>query len=108
MPFIQLTELKEHEIIPGYRAVFIHTDQMTLAYWDVAPDAEMPVHSHPHEQVANVLEGEFELELDGDRRVLRPGSAARIPPNAPHGGRARTACRLLDVFYPVREDYQFE
>jgi quercetin dioxygenase-like cupin family protein len=46
--------------------------------------------------------------LEGERRVLRPGMAARIPPNAQHGGRAKTACRLLDVFHPVREDYQFK
>ena len=28
-----------------------------------------------------------------------------IPSNATHSGRAITACRILDVFYPLREDY---
>jgi quercetin dioxygenase-like cupin family protein len=108
MPFIQLDDLKEREIIPGFRAVFVHTDSMTLAYWTVQSGAEMPIHSHPHEQVANVLEGEFELELEGERKLLSPGMAALIPSNAPHGGRAVTDCRLLDIFHPIREEYQFD
>jgi quercetin dioxygenase-like cupin family protein len=66
----------------------------------------MPEHSHPHDQVANVVEGKFELTLAGEPRVLEQGSAAIIPPNTPHSGKAITQCRLIDVFYPVREDYR--
>ena len=66
----------------------------------------MPEHAHPHEQVSHVIEGEFELTIDGVKSVLRPGVVAVIPSNAKHSGTARTDCTIIDAFYPVREDYR--
>jgi quercetin dioxygenase-like cupin family protein len=105
MVFKNLDQIGEKEIVPGYRARFIHSENITLAYWEVDPGAKLPEHSHPHEQIANVLEGQFELTVDGETRVLEPGMVAVIPSQVPHGGKAITACRLLDVFHPLREDY---
>ena len=106
MVFQNLEQVEEKEIVAGYRARFVHSQNITLAYWEVDPGAELPEHSHPHEQIANVLEGRFELTVDGESRVLEPGMVAVIPSQIPHGGKAITACRLLDAFYPVREDYR--
>jgi quercetin dioxygenase-like cupin family protein len=55
-----------------------------------------------------VVEGEFELILDGETEVLKPGRVALIPARAPHSGRAVTDCTILDVFSPMREEYQHE
>lgn len=104
--FLNLESLVEHEPIPGYRGRFVHSEGMTIAYWEIEAGAPLPTHSHVHEQVANVISGEFELTVDGETRVLGPGSVAVIPGNVVHSGRAITACRLMDVFCPVREDYQ--
>ncbi len=106
MVFHNLDDIQEREIVPGYRARFVHSDNMTLAYWDVDPGAVLPEHSHPHEQIANVLEGEFELTVNGETRLLAPGQVAVIPGNVPHSGRAISACRLLDAFYPPRDEYR--
>jgi quercetin dioxygenase-like cupin family protein len=103
--FVDLANLEVKEPVPGYKAVFVHSDNMTLAYWDIEEGAEMPEHSHPHEQVANVIAGKFELVLAGEKRIIGQGSAAIIPPNMLHSGTAVTHCRLIDVFHPVREDY---
>ncbi|HEX2533482.1 MAG TPA: cupin domain-containing protein [Chitinophagaceae bacterium] len=108
MPFYKIHELPQREVIPGYTARTVHTGQLTLVYWLVTEGARMPVHQHPHEQVAHVLEGTFELQVGDELRVLEPGVIAVIPPHIPHGGKALTACSLLDVFYPEREDYKFE
>lgn len=105
MIFYNLEEITPREIVPGYRAKFIHTDHLTLAYWEVDRGAELPEHSHSQEQVANVLEGQFELTVDGKTRILEPGKAAVIAGGVLHSGRAITPCRLLDVFHPLREDY---
>jgi quercetin dioxygenase-like cupin family protein len=104
--FVDLANLEVKEPIPGYKAVFVHSDNMTLAYWDIEEGAEMPEHSHPHEQVANVIDGKFEFNLAGEKRIMDQGSAAIIPPNVLHSGKAVTRCRLIDVFHPVREDYR--
>ncbi|MFA4836989.1 MAG: cupin domain-containing protein [Dehalococcoidia bacterium] len=106
MAFLELNHLEKREIIPGYKVCFVHSENMTFAYWDIEPDAILPDHSHPHEQVANVLEGRFELTVDGEKRVLGPRDVAIIPPNASHSGKAVTKCRIIDVFYPIREDYR--
>ena len=54
-----------------------------------------------------MLEGEFDLVVDGTPHRLKPGDVLAIPGNAPHSGRAITRCRILDVFWPIREDYRF-
>lgn len=107
MPFININQLNEKEVIPGYTGRAIHTGTMTYMYWTVAEGAVIPQHSHLHEQVANVLSGQFELTVNGETQLLEPGTVAVIPPNIPHGGRAITPCQLLDVFLPEREDYKF-
>ena len=107
MAFIDIASLNPKEVIEGYTAKAVHTGSMTFMYWTVKAGAVMPVHSHLHEQVANVLSGMFELTVDGETKLLKPGVVAVIPPQVPHGGRAITACDLLDVFLPERDDYKF-
>ncbi|MHC4598813.1 MAG: cupin domain-containing protein [Planctomycetota bacterium] len=106
MPFIDLSKQEEKEPVPGYRVVFVHSERMTLAYWTVAEGAVMPKHAHPHEQVASVIDGRFELTVAGETKVLEPGAVAVIPPDTPHAGKALTLCRLIDAFQPVREDFR--
>lgn len=106
MSFIDLKEISEREQIPGYMVRFVHSERMTLAYWEIAEGAPLPQHSHPHEQIANVIEGRFELTISGNTQVLEPGHVAVIPPNAMHSGLALTRCRIIDAFCPVREDYR--
>ena len=106
MAFVSLDELEAVEPVPGYVATFVHTKQMTLANWRITAGSSFPEHSHPHEQIMMVLEGEFELTVAGESELVRPGVVAVIPADAKHSGRAVTDCIAIDVFYPVREDYR--
>jgi quercetin dioxygenase-like cupin family protein len=106
MDFIRLSDKTEREIVPGYHGRFVHSAHMTLIYWSVDAGAALPEHAHPHEQVANMLDGEFEMHVAGETKILKPGDVVVIPSNVPHSGKAISACRLLDVFYPVREEYR--
>ncbi|MEP6710917.1 MAG: cupin domain-containing protein [Ferruginibacter sp.] len=106
MPKIDLSTITPKEIVPGYPARFVHTQNMTLAYLEVKAGAVLKEHSHPNEQVSHVLEGTFQLTLAGEPIVFEEGTIIVIPSNVPHSGLAITDCKLMDVFSPAREDYK--
>jgi quercetin dioxygenase-like cupin family protein len=83
----------------------MHSGRMTFVYWNIAKDAPLPKHSHEHEQVVHMLEGEFELVVRGTPHRLQKGDVFAIPSNAEHSGIALTDCKIMDAFCPVREDY---
>jgi quercetin dioxygenase-like cupin family protein len=104
--WVELDGHPVREVFPGFKGRFIHSAHMTFVHWTIEAAAVFPRHAHPHEQVVNMIEGEFELTVDGETRVLGPRGVAIIPANAMHSGKALTRCRILDVFYPIREDYR--
>jgi len=106
MPLFTLETLPVREIFPGLRARIIHTDRVSHSWVDIDEGATFPEHQHPHEQIVNVLEGDLELTVAGERYLLSSGRVFVIPPDTPHAGRALTACRVLDTFAPVREEYR--
>ncbi len=106
---MQITTLKDlgtRELFPGYRARLVHSGRMTFSYVDVDAGASFAEHDHPHEQVIHLLDGEFELTIDGETRRMTTGEVAIVPPSARHRGTALTPCRILDAFAPPREDYR--
>lgn len=106
MPFASLDDLDRTEEMPGFLGAFLHSENMTVANWSVEAGATFPEHAHPHEQISIVTEGEFELTIDGETDLLRPGRIAIIPSDTVHSGRAVTDCDIIDVFSPVREEYR--
>jgi len=106
MSIINLNAVKETEMVPGFWGKFAHSANVTLATWHVESGASLPPHAHPHEQVTTLLEGLFELTIAGEKHLLEPGMVAIVPSHVQHSGKALTACRILDVFYPLRSEYQ--
>jgi quercetin dioxygenase-like cupin family protein len=105
MTFVDLNNLKEYEFAKGVRARIINCDSMSISYVNLDAGAAMPEHNHINEQVVNVIEGELELTVNGEPRVLKPGVVEVLPPDVPHGAKALTECRVIDVFHPAREDW---
>jgi len=68
--------------------------------------AVVPEHSHEHEQISNIIEGRFQFTIDGETVVMKPGDTGVMSSNAVHSGKALTKCNIVDIFYPVREDYK--
>jgi len=104
MPFIVTSEIPSRDLFPGVHARLIHTDKLTLAYVTLDKGAIVPEHAHVHEQIINVLEGTFEMTLDGNKKIVTAGYVGIAPSNMKHSVKAITAGKILDVFSPVRED----
>jgi len=75
---IKRTDLQRHDLsIPG-REVF----QVLVEF---APGVVAPNHSHPGEEIVNVLDGVLVYELEGRPAVtLRAGEVLFIPAGTPH------------------------
>ncbi|WP_350287144.1 cupin domain-containing protein [uncultured Croceitalea sp.] len=103
---MNLSEIPSKEIMPGYHGKMVHANSMSWAFWTVEKGAEVPEHQHIHEQIMHVVEGTFEFTLNGATQTYSTGDVVVIPSNTPHAGKALTACKLMDVFSPVREEYK--
>jgi len=96
------------ELAPGVRMSPLFGEGAMLNLLDFEPGAVVPEHSHPHEQLGIVVEGELVLKIDGVEHRLAPGHAYQIPGGVPHAAWTEEGkrCRVLDVFCPVREEYR--
>jgi quercetin dioxygenase-like cupin family protein len=104
--FTSIQALRGKEIAKGVTIKPLAGEHVMLNYVELQPHSEVAKHSHPHEQLGLMIEGELDLWIGEERRSLRPGDTYVIPGGVPHG--ARTAggrALILDVFYPLREDY---
>lgn len=103
---IEINKLPQNEVKDGFMARFVHTENLTLGYWDVEEGAILPMHSHYNEQLTQVLEGKFEMTIGEQTQIYEMGQLVVIPPHVVHGGKAITKCKIFDIFCPVREDYK--
>ena len=104
--FQNLSDIKEKELVPGIYAKLIHMEGTSVAHVRIEKGAVLPEHHHPHEQVTNIIEGELEMTVGGEKHLCKPGDVIAIPSNVPHSAVSATGCRVIDVFQPVREDYK--
>ena len=63
------------------------------------------MHSHPHTQLTNVLEGEFEFTIGDEKKIVKKGDTLYKVPNIMHGCVCLKEGILLDTFTPYREDF---
>jgi quercetin dioxygenase-like cupin family protein len=73
----------------------------------VEPNIPTPPHSHPHEQMGIVLEGEGTLYIGDNSIHITKGTSFLIPPNLSHNFDATgdKPAVLMECFSPPREDY---
>jgi quercetin dioxygenase-like cupin family protein len=71
----------------------------------IEPGVVVGRHTHPGIESAYVMEGGFELPVQGQTtRMLKPGDAFQIPPETPHaGGAAGTAKTRVLITYVVQK-----
>jgi len=108
MYFCDLEERETREIAPGVRIRTFWGERMLISVVDLDPNAVVPEHNHEHEQCGTVISGEMALTIGGETRHLKPGDTYLIPSGVDHMARTGEGpARVLDVFSPVREAYQY-
>ncbi len=105
MTFIEGGSQPVHELAPGFTGKFASTETGNLGVirWEIRAGSQLPAHKHPEEQIANVVQGDFELTVGEETKLLHGGDTALIPSNVLHGGVAHTDCLVIDVFTPARQ-----
>ena len=104
--FVDKSDCSQHTIFPGVTISTAAGKEMMLSHVELEPNAEVELHSHPHEQVGMVVEGSARFFVGDEEQVLTPGKMYVIPGNVPHRVIAlEDGCTALDIFHPIREDY---
>ena len=103
MPFIATRELKTIERLPGWKGSYFDSNSMTFGHYVFDSGSSIHEHSHPNEEVWNVIEGQLEVTIDGIAQVAGPGFVAIVPPNTLHSVRAISGGRAIVVDTPRRD-----
>src|SRR5438874_752885 len=98
--FIETDALPVKEPREGWKGRFFHSESMSFAYYAVTAGSWVHEHRHENEEVWNIVEGTFEVTVDGEKRVVGPGGAAVVAPNVPHAVTALTDGRAIVVDHP--------
>jgi quercetin dioxygenase-like cupin family protein len=105
--FSRLADIPARAIFDGaIQGRYAHVNAMTIGEVSLNPNTVVPMHDHPHEQLTYVIEGRFQFTVGSETTVLEPGMVALIPGGVTHGGTTLTACKVIDIFSPIREDYR--
>jgi quercetin dioxygenase-like cupin family protein len=109
MGIVKQSEAAKQTITDGRTRFLAYTDRLMTAVIDFSdgPTSEPdPPHSHPHEQITYVAEGEIFFCTENEKHHLRKGDLFTVPGNVPHSVQLLTPkVRLVDTFTPVREDF---
>ena len=105
MPFVSVDRLKVVERLPGWKGRYFHSASMTFAHYEFTAASSIHEHSHPEEEVYEVIEGELEVTIDGKSQIAKPGVVAIVPANSRHSVRALSDGRLIVVDHPPRPDF---
>lgn len=104
--FANRDQCSHHDIFPGVQIHTLAGNQLMLSLVEFQAGAVVERHTHPHEQMGLLLEGELEFFVADEHHVARPGDMWRIPGGVPHKVIAGPRpAKALDVFHPLREDY---
>lgn len=105
--FVTFENVREFELVAGVTGRPLFGDHAMLNLITFEPDAVVPRHSHPHEQLGIVIRGELVLVVEEAEHQLGPLDGYAIPGGIEHSAHCGPdGALVLDVFCPVREDYR--
>ena len=87
------------------RRVLAYSEDMMCVENTFEEGAVGSLHSHPHTQITYVVSGEFEFEIEGEKKVVKAGDTMLKVDSVEHGCVCLKKGVLLDIFNPMRKDF---
>ena len=104
--FVKNDNISWEEVDTGVkRKIMAYDDKLMVVKVKFETGGIGTLHQHYHSQITHVESGEFEVQINGEKKALKAGDAFYIPPNIIHGAVCLEAGVLIDVFSPMREDF---
>ncbi len=98
MGFWNLQTLRLHEFRPGIRSELESGSNLTMAFMEISPNKEGAAHDHPFDQCGIVVEGEIEMSVGAEKKLLRPMETYFIPAGVNHHWKTSgSTAKILDV-----------
>jgi quercetin dioxygenase-like cupin family protein len=105
--FVRFDDVRSFELAAGVTGRPLFGENAMLNLIEFEPDATVPLHSHPHEQLGIVLRGTQVLVVDGVEHPIQPMEGYVLPGGVEHSAFCGPeGATVLDVFHPVRDDYR--
>ena len=82
--------------IEGY--VFDGIDGSQMAFWTYGEDAISEEHEHTYEEYIVVVQGQYNLTINGNVIALKPGDEYVIPKETIHSGKVFAGTRAIYAF----------
>lgn len=94
------------EMVEGVQlSTLVYGEKTLMGQFEIAKGAEVPLHSHPHEQTGFMVSGKLRFKVEDEILEVAVGDSWCIPGGAEHGVEALEDSVVIEVFAPVREDY---
>ena len=96
-------------LVPGARNRTFWGENILLSLVEIDANSEVPTHTHTHEQAGMLVEGELEMGVAGEVKLLKPGDMYIILGAVEHYAKCGyIAAVALDIFSPVREEFKYQ
>lgn len=94
-------------LAPGVTARIAAGEKLMFSLVALEPNAVVPTHAHPHEQMGMMVSGTMEFTIAGETRLLSGNELYLVPGGVPHAAKAGPGGAVaLDAFSPPREEYR--
>ena len=104
--FIENSNIPWEDVDKGMkRKIMAYDDKLMVVKVEFEKGGIGVLHQHYHSQITHVESGIFEVQINGEKKILAAGDAFYIPPNVIHGAVCLEAGILIDVFSPMRKDF---
>ncbi len=105
--FWKPAEMPRKTLAPEVTAKIASGEKLMLSLVTLGPDAVVPMHAHPHEQMGLMVSGTMDLTIAGETRRMSGSDMYLVPGGVPHSVKAGPEGAVaLDAFSPPREEYR--